>query len=131
MRNSLRGGGDGYGVIEATIIKYATNNGTGLPQGSLYVSQINRTSDIWLMGDVGIPQVPGSNPTIPNCTYKTWFATWQSPSWAGQYNTGSDHQAAPKHDMRANSLFVDGHIQAMKYFDLSNNVGDIWGTKGF
>jgi len=51
------GGQLGYGVIEGSIIRYATNSGSGLPEGSRRTTEINRPSQVWLMGDTGVPQV--------------------------------------------------------------------------
>jgi prepilin-type N-terminal cleavage/methylation domain-containing protein/prepilin-type processing-associated H-X9-DG protein len=120
------GGQLGFGVIESTIIKYATNFGTGLPEGSLRVTDIRRPSAIWLMGDVGIPQAAN----MPHCQYKTWFATWTAAVYSNlAFNAAtSPHQPAPKHNLRSNVLFVDGHSETWTYDDLRANKNDIWGT---
>ena len=121
------GGQLGFGVIESTIIKYATNFGSGLPEGSLRVTDIRRPSAIWLMGDVGIP----ASASMPNGQFKTWFATWTAAVYAPlawNSTTPSPHQPAPKHNLRSNVLFVDGHAETWTYDDLRRNREDIWGT---
>jgi prepilin-type processing-associated H-X9-DG protein len=113
----------GYGVIEGSIIRYATNNGTGLPEGSRRTTEINRPSQVWLMGDTGVPQVG------PYCRFTTWFAVWRSDQWANYaQGNGSGHQVGPRHNLKANSLFFDGHVEPFTYLDLSNNVNNIWAT---
>ena len=121
------GGQLGFGVIESTIIKYATNFGSNLPEGSLRVTDIRRPSSIWLMGDVGIPAAPN----MPYGQFKTWFATWTAAVYsnlAWNSTSPSPHQPAPKHNQRSNVLFVDGHAETWTYDDLRSNKQDIWGT---
>jgi prepilin-type N-terminal cleavage/methylation domain-containing protein/prepilin-type processing-associated H-X9-DG protein len=117
----------GFGVIEASIIRYGTN-GAGAPLGSRRITEINRTSQVWLMGDTGVPM---AGPPIPFCRFRTCFATWASPSWSSfVQGDGNNHQAAPRHNLRANALFVDNHVDPWTYGDLSNNVNNIWAVGG-
>ncbi|MFM8471779.1 MAG: type II secretion system protein [Limisphaerales bacterium] len=114
----------GYGVIEGTIIRYATNNATLLPLHSRRITEMIRTSEVWLMGDTGVPQL---GPPIPYCRFTTWFAVWPSPSWSTYaQGNGSGHQVGPRHNLRADALFIDGHVDPKSYNDLSNNVNNIW-----
>ena len=114
----------GFGVIEASIIRYATNFGSGLPEGSRRITEMQRTSQVWLMGDTGVPQL---GPPPPYCRFTTWFATWASPSWATYaQGNGSGHQVGPRHNLKANALFVDNHVDPWTYLNLSNNVDNIW-----
>ena len=116
----------GFGVIEATIIRYAaTTTPTGVvPLGSRRITEMNRTSQVWLMGDTGVPM---AGPPIPYCRFRTWFATWRSPSWGGYLQgDGNNHQVGPRHNQRANALFVDNHVDPWTYLNLSNNVDNIW-----
>ena len=120
------GGQLGYGVIEGTIIRYSTNNTTLLPQGSRRITEIQRTSQVWLMGDTGVPQL-GLPP--PYCRFTTWFAVWPSTQWANYaQGNGGGHQVGPRHNLRANALFVDNHVDPWTYLNLSNNVDNIWAT---
>ena len=125
------GGQLGFGVLESAIIKYATNNVTLLPEGSLRVTDIRHPSSIWLMGDVGIPMAAN----MPQCQFKTWFATWRASTYAPggvpiPFNGAtSPHQPAPRHNnYRSNILFVDGHTDTWTYDDLRLNREDIWGN---
>jgi prepilin-type N-terminal cleavage/methylation domain-containing protein/prepilin-type processing-associated H-X9-DG protein len=116
----------GYGVIEASIIRYATNGVGGPALGSRRITEMQRTSAVWLMGDTGVPQV---GPPPPYCRFTTWFAVWQSPAWANYaQGNGSGHQVGPRHNLRANALFIDAHVEPWTYLDLSNNVNNIWAT---
>ncbi len=118
----------GFGVIEATIIRYAaTTTPTGVvPLGSRRITEMNRTSQVWLMGDTGVPQL-GLPP--PYCRFTTWFAVWPSPQWANYaQGNGGGHQVGPRHNLRANALFVDNHVDPWTYLNLSNNVDNIWAT---
>ncbi|NBV22154.1 MAG: type II secretion system protein [Proteobacteria bacterium] len=125
------GGQWGFGVIEATIIRYSTNGGVGGAElHSLRTTDINHPSSIWLMGDVGIPQAANQ----PYCQFKTWFATWKSSSYAPggvpiPYNGAlSPHQPAPRHNnLKSNILYVDGHTDTWSYDDLRLNREDVWG----
>ncbi len=120
------GGQLGFGVIEGSIIRYATNSNTGLPEGSRRTTEINRPSQVWLMGDTGVPQV---GPPPPHCRFTTWFAVWRSDQWANYaQGNGSGHQVGPRHNLRADALFFDGHVEPLTYLDLSNNVNNIWAT---
>jgi prepilin-type N-terminal cleavage/methylation domain-containing protein/prepilin-type processing-associated H-X9-DG protein len=121
------GGQLGFGVIESTIIRYATNGVGGPELGSRRVTDIRFTSSIWLMGDVGIP----ATAAMPFGQYKTWFATWTAAVYsnlAWNSTAPSPHQPAPKHNQRSNVLFVDGHTETWTYDDLRANKADIWGT---
>ncbi len=118
----------GFGVIEGTIIRYAATvaGPAVVPLGSRRITEMNRTSQVWLMGDTGVPQV-GLPP--PHCRFTTWFAVWRSDLWANYaQGNGSGHQVGPRHNLRANALFVDNHVDPWTYVNLSNNVDNIWAT---
>ncbi|MEN9574894.1 MAG: hypothetical protein RL514_2749 [Verrucomicrobiota bacterium] len=119
----------GMGVIEGTIIRYAATvnpMGVVVPLGSRRITEMNRTSQVWLMGDTGVPQV---GPPPPYCRFTTWFAVWRSDQWyLYAQGNGSGHQVGPRHNLRANALFVDNHVDPWTYLNLSNNVDNIWAT---
>jgi prepilin-type N-terminal cleavage/methylation domain-containing protein len=81
---------EGYGPLEgntvnAGIIRYGVNSDGRTPLGSLKLAQIKRTSQIWLMGDVGVPKIGPTIDKLPVTGYYTEITTKQpSPTvgWA-------------------------------------------------
>ena len=125
--NEMTAGGQfGFGVLEAAIIKYATNNVTLAPLHSLRTTDLQHSSSVFLMGDVGMPTA--ANP--PYCKFMTWFATWrplQYTNAALPFN--QQHQPAPRHsNYKSTVLFPDGHCDVWSYDDLRTEKDDIWGT---
>src|ERR1017187_9531549 len=48
---------EGYGPVEGTIIRYAFQNAGGAnPLGSRRLTEVKRPTQLWLMGDTGIPK---------------------------------------------------------------------------
>jgi prepilin-type N-terminal cleavage/methylation domain-containing protein/prepilin-type processing-associated H-X9-DG protein len=112
----------GYGPVEGTIIRYRWDAAGGT-LGSRRITDINRPSQIWLMGDVGIPKT-GTTP--PEGGYMTELTTF-TPNAAGVF---SSKQPACRHTLKANVTMVDGHVETWTYRDLTNNKNNIFGTAG-
>ena len=54
---------EGYGPVESTIIRYAFESAGGVGRlGSRKLTDLRRASQVWLMGDTGVPRNPGKNP---------------------------------------------------------------------
>ncbi len=96
-----RGWGGGYGVNESGVIRYA-------PQGgSPKLSKFRRSSELWLMGDVGRPMLVNAFPDYP------WIATFAPPFDLA--NIGENSQRpAPRHRGLVNVCFVDGHVARLR-----------------
>ena len=124
--------GLGYGPLEGRIIRYAENQ-AGLDRGSLKLSQIQRTSQVWLMGDVGTPKGP-TEADVPKTGYFTEITTFSPTSAAGatHWSFASPNNKRPAcrngggGDYRGSVVFVDGHTEIWPYDDFKNNKGDIF-----
>lgn len=117
----------GYGPQEGNIIRYMQQpDGSFL--GSRKSTELTRASQIWLMGDVGVPKDVNNVPEGGYMTEIVTFAVNQTGQW-----TGSPlKQPACRHVLRANVTFADGHVETWRYEDLKANKGNIfattWGT---
>lgn len=123
---------DGYGPVEGkvyisklpSIIDYAYK-ADGTPRGSSYLTEIKRPSQLWLVGDVGVPKDPKN---VPDGGYKTDIVTF-APDEYGDYAHTIPKQPAVRHGSKANVSFVDNHVEAWGYDDLRFNKNDIFGLK--
>ncbi|HSH96292.1 MAG TPA: hypothetical protein VK968_19250, partial [Roseimicrobium sp.] len=123
---------EGYGPLEGksyipglpSIIDYAYK-ADGTPRGSHFLSEIKRPSQLWLVGDVGVPKDPKN---VPGSGYKTDIATF-APDNQGTYPHVTPKQPAARHSAKANVCFPDTHVEAWGYDDLRFNRDDIFGLK--
>lgn len=123
---------EGYGPLENTnrvtglpsIINYAFDHDRS-PWGSARLSEISRASQIWLVGDVGIPKDLNR---IPAGGYKTEVCTFP-PSPLGLWDQVLPKQPACRHDAKAGVFFVDGHIEGWNVGRLAANQGDLFALK--
>ncbi len=126
----------GYGPMEdnETGVKGVVRFGTdpnGMPLGSRKLSQIS-SSQIWLMGDVGVPKVT-TPVSVQPAGYYTEIVTYQ-PSIAnsrtpvGGFTFGPPFkQPGCRHDGRAVFTACDGHAESWKWSDLRANKSDVFG----
>jgi prepilin-type N-terminal cleavage/methylation domain-containing protein/prepilin-type processing-associated H-X9-DG protein len=119
---------EGYGPLEGNtitdgIIRYARNT-DGSNLGSRKLNQIQRTSQIWLIGDVGYPKTGSSVDQMPTA-YFTEITTKQ-PSPAAGCAVAPYKQPAARHNGRAVFSFCDGHVETWKWSDLRTNKSDIF-----
>jgi prepilin-type processing-associated H-X9-DG protein len=92
------------------------------------LSQINRASQIWLIGDVGTPKSAPYVNKLPTGGYKTELTTKQPDAgtgWSMQGPTGYK-QPACRHNGRSVISFCDGHVENWKWEDLSVNKDDVF-----
>jgi prepilin-type N-terminal cleavage/methylation domain-containing protein/prepilin-type processing-associated H-X9-DG protein len=116
---------EGYGPVESTIIRYAYMNPGGVgPLGSRKLSVINRPTELWLMGDTGIPKKSG---TEPAGGYLTEIVTFPPDPSAGWKLWVPQKQPACRHNLRANVTFVDGHVETWQYQDFRTNKNNVFG----
>ena len=123
---------EGYGPLENTnrvtglpsIINYAFDHDQS-PWGSARLSEVSRTSQIWLIGDVGIPKDLNR---IPAGGYKTEVCTFP-PSPVGLWDQVLPKQPACRHEFKAGVFFVDGHVERLNNGTLAANTGDIFALK--
>jgi prepilin-type N-terminal cleavage/methylation domain-containing protein/prepilin-type processing-associated H-X9-DG protein len=116
----------GYAPNESTVIRYEMDQ-YYRPLGSQKLTAFRRPTQIWLMGDCGSPKDLNN---IPKSGYFTDFAFTppSTPSGAGAFTGPRNAQPAARHNVRANAGMVDGHVEAFKYSDLTNNINNIWGV---
>jgi len=129
----------GYGPCEGVtetggIIRYGLSS-SGAPLGSKKFSQIIRTSQIWLMGDVGVPKKFPWPDTQPTCGYYTEITTKQpSPGIGWQiYGQSMQKQPAVRHSTltRAVLSFCDGHTESWKWTDFRANQNDVFAINSY
>lgn len=126
---------EGYGPLENTtntvglpsILQFALDS-SGQPKGSARLSQINRASQLWLVGDVGVPKNDTLNLSdYPNGGYYRTDIVTFTPTPMGLWIGAPAKQPACRHNLKATVCFVDNHIESWNYRDLSLNKNDIFG----
>ena len=130
---------EGYGPFEDvgtspdttgnSVIRYflAVNNSV---QGSRKMNTIRRTSQIWLIGDVGTPKSGGTINQLP-AGYNTDITVIKPVVGSGWTTVPSNKQAACRHNGRANFSFCDGHVETWKWSDLSTDANDVFAVTSF
>lgn len=119
---------EGYGPVESTIIRYGFVVGGGTAQHSRRLTEIRRPSEIWLMGDTGVPYNPNK---VPDSGYMTEIVTFPpDPVTHDWKNYIPPKQPGCRHLTRANVAFVDGHNESWRYLDLKYNRNDIFALNG-
>ena len=96
------------------------------------LSQLNRSSQLWMFGDDGTPKTTWPD-SQPSCGYWT-DVTVAAPDISGGTGTGwanysPQKQPAVRHDSntRAVMSFCDGHVEKWKWLDLRHDNNDIFG----
>ena len=129
---------EGYGPSEGNdyslgVMRYATDP-SGKRLGSMKLSSLKRASQIWLIGDVGIPKIAANKDTMP-ATYYTEVTTKQpnpATGWTtGAAAAGGSKQPACRHNSRAEFSFCDGHVESWKWADLRANKDDVFAINSY
>jgi len=125
---------EGYGPFEGIngfndgIIRYALDR-TGKSIGSRKLSQLQRSTQIWLVGDCGVPKDINEKriDQMPKMGYKTDIVTKQVIPATG-WTAGSTFykQPAVRHSGRAAVSFCDGHTESFAWKDFRENKNDIF-----
>ncbi len=124
---------EGYGPVESTIIRYAySDTANKVRLGSLKLSQLRRPTQLWLVGDCGVPRNPmyiiGSDAKMPQGGYKTEIVTFPPDDKTGWRTWAPQKQPACRHNNKAVITFADGHVEAWQYLALRNNLNDVFGV---
>ncbi len=130
---------EGYGPVEnsghvpglPSLLWWALNS-DGSPHGSMRLSAIRRPSDLWLVGDVGVPKKENEDKSLSAFPYGGYYRTDITtfpPNALGFWDGKPPKQPALRHKLRANINFVDGHVEQWSYGELSTNRSDIFGLK--
>jgi prepilin-type N-terminal cleavage/methylation domain-containing protein/prepilin-type processing-associated H-X9-DG protein len=130
---------EGYGPMEDVnnpangVIRYYLDL-SGNVQGSRKLNTIKRTSQIWLIGDVGDPKSGGNVNKLP-ASYYTDITVIKPvvipPPGSGWTTVPSFKQAACRHNGRAIFSFCDGHVESWKWADLSTDLNDVFAVNSF
>jgi len=129
---------EGYGPLEDTgqftqangIIRYYLNL-SGQVQGGRKMNTILRTSQIWLVGDVGDPKVALTSNIMPPTGYVTDITVIKPVIYSGWLTVPSQKQAACRHNGRAVFSACDGHVESWKWSDLDTDVNDVFAVRSF
>lgn len=128
---------EGYGPVENSghvpglnsIIWWAQNS-DGTPHGSLRLGAIHRQTELWLVGDVGVPKDESKDLSkYPYGGYYRTDITTFPPDTLGIWDGKPPKQPALRHNLKANICFVDDHVEQWNYGELSTNRSDIFGLK--
>lgn len=111
----------GYGTAESVLIRFMLN-ANGTPLGSRRLTEINRPTQLWLTGDVGLLKNAALGPAGGYWTVATTFL----PDAAGVFPVGRG--PVDRHNKRVTVTLVDGHVESLLYGQLSNNVNNIFGS---
>jgi len=130
---------EGYGPSEGNsyaqgVLRYATDD-QGRLLGSQKLSNLNRPSQIWLLGDVGIPKTGANLDKLPAGGYYTEVVTKQpdpNTGWSsGAAAAGGSKQPACRHNQRAVFSACDGHVESWKWADFRANKNDVFAISGY
>ncbi|MEY2429973.1 MAG: hypothetical protein QOJ40_2858 [Verrucomicrobiota bacterium] len=119
---------EGYGPLEGNtitegIIRYGRNTDKS-NLGSRKLTEIKRSSQIWLIGDVGYPKIGWTADKLP-AAYYTEITTKQPSPTAG-WTAPPYKQPAARHQGRAAFSFCDGHVESWRWSDLRTNKSDVF-----
>jgi prepilin-type N-terminal cleavage/methylation domain-containing protein/prepilin-type processing-associated H-X9-DG protein len=128
---------EGYGPLEGNlpvqgVIRYPRDYTTGQTLGSKKLSQILRASQVWLIGDVGTPKFSPNVDKLPS-GYLTELTTKQPDPATGwsQQGVSNFKQPACRHNSQTILSFCDGHVESWKWFNLRNNVSDVFAISSY
>ena len=107
----------------------------GNARGARKLTTIQRSSQIWLNGDVGTPKSGGNVNQLPTGGYNTDITVIKpviTPAPGSGWTTVPiNKQAACRHNRRANYAACDGHVEAGKWSDLSTDLNDVFAITSF
>ena len=134
---------EGYGPLEDQqnsangIVRYARTL-TGSYQGPRKLTTISRTSQIWLIGDVGVPGFVRNGNSIavppassPPTSYFTEIAVFKPKPGTGWNTLTPSKQAACRHGGRAVFAACDGHVEVWGWKNLFENRQDVFAVNAF
>jgi prepilin-type N-terminal cleavage/methylation domain-containing protein len=96
--------------------------------GSKRLTQLSRSSQLWMIGDDGNPKTSWTTDSQPTVGYYT-DVTVGAPGIGGPGWTAYFKQPAIRHDSNTRAVFVlcDGHVEKWKWADLRNDNNDVFG----
>jgi len=129
---------EGYGPAEGNsategIIRYALNWVQWItPLGSMKLTALTRNSQLWLIGDVGVPKVlaEDTRDKLPSA-YTTEVTSKQPDPTSGWTTAAAYKQPACRHAGRAVMSFCDGHVDTWRWADLRADKDDIFAVSSY
>jgi prepilin-type N-terminal cleavage/methylation domain-containing protein len=129
--NTFKSPCEGYGPMEngkgdyhGGVIRYGVDTDGKSRLGSRRLSQISRPSQVWLIGDVGVPKDPKTPQTQMPKGYYTEITTYQPV--LGVVGGWTFKQPACRHYGRAAFSVCDGHADNWKWADLHADKDDLF-----
>jgi prepilin-type N-terminal cleavage/methylation domain-containing protein/prepilin-type processing-associated H-X9-DG protein len=124
----------GYGPVEGDdytegVIRYGLNT-DGSVLGSLKLTQLTRVTQIWLMGDVGVPKSGETVDAWPAAGYYTEITTKQPVPSIG-FAISPYKQPACRHARGAVFSFCDGHLERWRWSDLRADKNDVFAINSY
>jgi prepilin-type N-terminal cleavage/methylation domain-containing protein/prepilin-type processing-associated H-X9-DG protein len=129
---------EGYGPSEGNsyadgIMRYGKDP-SGTPLGSRKLTSLKRASQLWLIGDVGVPKTGANIDQMP-AAFKTEVTCKQplpATGWsAGAPAAGGYKQPATRHNNRAVFSCCDGHVEAWPWTDFRANKNDVFAINSY
>jgi len=136
---------EGYGPMEgnaagAGIIRFGIVD--DVPMGSRKLTSLTRPSQLWLVGDVGVPKniEQAAVNAFPSDGYTTEFSTRQpnppglnpGEGWITSTAPGNiPKQPACRHNRQAIFSLCDGHSESWRWKDLVTDKNDIWALDSY
>ena len=134
---------EGYGPLEDQtdgergIIRYEEVNGQYV--GARKMSTIQRNSQIWLIGDVGVPgrnvngrpNFAGSGEDALPASYLTEIAVFKVNPGNGWTGYTPSKQPGCRHGERAVFAACDGHVEQWSWQRLRDNENDVFAVDSF
>jgi prepilin-type N-terminal cleavage/methylation domain-containing protein/prepilin-type processing-associated H-X9-DG protein len=127
---------EGYGPMEDTvnpangILRYYLDL-AGNVEGGRKMNTLRRTSQLWLVGDVGTPKTANWPNTFPTCGYNTDITVIKPIANFGWKTVPSQKQAACRHNGQAVFSLCDGHVESGKWVNLDTDVNDVFAVNSF
>lgn len=119
---------NGHGDYTGGVIRYGLNTDGKTLLGSRKLSQISRPSQVWLIGDVGVPKVTTAEYVMPS-GYNTEITTYQPD--LGKFGGWVYKQPACRHYGRAAFSVCDGHADNWKWADLRADKDDTFAVLSY
>ena len=132
----MEGNPGGFAGNAAGVLRFGVVGGQRM--GSRRIGSLNRGSQLWLFGDVGLPKSladQGMN-RFPNSGYSTEFTTRQPvpgllPNQGWVTAPAPNKQAACRHNQRAVYVLCDGHCESTKWADLACDINDVFAVYSY
>jgi len=132
----MEGNPGGFAGNAAGIIRFGFVGGQVM--GSRKLGSLTRPSQLWLVGDVGLPKSIADQQSnrFPTSGYSTEFSSRQPvpgllPAQGWVTAPPPNKQAACRHAGRATFSLCDGHSESWKWTDLVTDLNDVFAVHSY